>query len=118
MYFLGFDLGSSSVKASLLDGASGKVVAAAFSPESEMKINAPKPGWAEQDPAMWWENVKRATSKLLAKASVNIEDIKAIGIAYQMHGLVVVDKNQQVLRPSIIWCDSRAGETGEKAFKS
>jgi len=118
MYFLGFDIGSSSVKASLIDGVSGKLIAADTSPQNEMKIDAPRPGWAEQDPALWWDNVKAATASVLAaaqKQGIQV-DIKAIGIAYQMHGLVLVDKDQKVLRPSIIWCDSRAGEIGGKAF--
>src|SRR4051812_19252043 len=104
MYFLGYDIGSSSVKASLLEGATGKLIASATSPDTEMKISAPQPGWAEQDPLVWWNNVKSATSKILSSSSVNAADIKAIGIAYQMHGLVIVDKNQEVLRPCIIWC--------------
>lgn len=118
MYFLGFDIGSSSVKAALVDGATGKLIASATAPEMEMRIEAPQAGWAEQNPELWWENVKAATAKIVAKASVNAADIKALGISYQMHGLIVVDKNQQVLHPSIIWCDSRAAEIGEKAFKA
>ncbi len=117
MYFLGYDIGSSFIKASLIDGATGGLVASASAPGTEMKIAAPKVGWAEQDPETWWNNVKDVTGKLLSGISVNPKDIKAIGISYQMHGLVVVDKNQRVLRPSIIWCDSRATEIGEKAFK-
>lgn len=116
MYFLGYDIGSSSVKASLLDGNSGKIVASAASAEQE--ILAPKPGWAEQDPEMWWKNVKAVTAKLISDSGVKAENIQAIGIAYQMHGLVVVDKDQKVLRPAIIWCDSRAAEIGQKAFTS
>ena len=77
-----------------------------------------KPGWAEQDPGNWWENLKLATQAVLAESGVNAEDIKAIGISYQMHGLVCVDKNQQVLRPAIIWCDSRAVPYGQKAFET
>lgn len=116
MYFLGFDVGSSAVKASLIEGASGNLVVSAVSPDEEMKISAPQPGWAEQDPETWWENVKRATAIILKTSRVNRDDIKAIGISYQMHGLVLVDKNQRVLRPSIIWCDSRAATIGEKAI--
>ncbi len=116
-YLLGFDVGSSSVKASLVEVESGKCVASAFYPETEAPIIAHKTGWAEQDPLMWWENAKLSLKKIMAEAHVKGEEIKAIGISYQMHGLVCVDKNQQPLRPAIIWCDSRAVPYGEKAFK-
>ena len=117
-YLLGFDVGSSSVKASLVDSDSGVCVASAFFPEKEAPIIAVKSGWAEQDPQMWWDNAKLSLKKVMADSSVKGEDIKAIGISYQMHGLVCVDKNQNVLRPSIIWCDSRAVPYGEKAFEN
>lgn len=117
-YLLGFDVGSSSVKASLVDSDSGVCVASAFYPEKEAPIIAVKSGWAEQDPRMWWDNAKLSLKKVMADSSVKGEDIKAIGISYQMHGLVCVDKNQNVLRPSIIWCDSRAVPYGEKAFEN
>jgi len=112
---LGYDVGSSSIKAMLMDAESGKVLAAATSPEKELEIVAKQIGWAEQDPAVWWEHVKTATKKIHAKAEFDVGDVHAIGISYQMHGLVVVDKNKKVLRPSIIWCDSRAVQIGEKA---
>ncbi|MHC4951068.1 MAG: xylulokinase [Planctomycetota bacterium] len=117
MYVLGYDCGTSSIKATLLDTQSGKVVASAISPEKEMPIISQMSGWAEQHPEDWWDNVKTATQKVLAKSNVNPADVKAIGISYQMHGLVLVDTKKQVLRPSIIWCDSRAVETGQKAFE-
>ncbi len=117
-YLLGFDVGSSSVKASLVDSDSGVCVASAFYPEKEAPIIAVKSGWAEQNPQMWWDNAKLSLKKVMADSSVKGEDIKAIGISYQMHGLVCVDKNQNVLRPSIIWCDSRAVPYGEKAFEN
>lgn len=117
-YLLGFDVGSSSVKASLVDSDSGVCVASAFYPEKEAPIIAVKSGWAEQDPQMWWDNAKLSLKKVMADSSVKGEDIKAIGVSYQMHGLVCVDKNQNVLRPSIIWCDSRAVPYGEKAFEN
>lgn len=117
-YLLGFDVGSSSVKASLVDSDSGVCVASAFYPEKEAPIIAVKSGWAEQDPQMWWDNAKLSLKKVMADSSVKGEDIKAIGISYQMHGLVCVDKNQNILRPSIIWCDSRAVPYGEKAFEN
>ena len=116
MYLLGYDIGSSSVKASLVDAQSGKCVATAFYPKSEAAIIAVKPGWAEQEPASWWENLKLATADIMASSAVCPKDIKAIGISYQMHGLVCVDKDRNPLRPSIIWCDSRAVPYGQKAF--
>ncbi|MBR6732408.1 MAG: carbohydrate kinase, partial [Bacteroidales bacterium] len=116
MYLLGYDIGSSSVKASLVDAQTGKCVSSAFYPKSEAAILAVKPGWAEQDPASWWENLKLATADIMASSGADPKDIKAIGISYQMHGLVCVDKDHNVLRPSIIWCDSRAVPYGQKAF--
>ena len=117
MYLLGYDIGSSSVKASLVNAESGKCVSSAFFPKAEAEIIAVKPGWAEQNPESWWENLKLATQAVLTKSGVDARDIKAIGISYQMHGLVCVDKNGQVLRPAIIWCDSRAVPYGQKAIE-
>lgn len=117
MYYIGYDLGSSSVKAALIVASTGKSVGITQYPEKEMDIIAEKSGWAEQDPNLWWKNICKVTQKLLEQTGVSSNKVKGIGIAYQMHGLVVVDKNQQVLRPSIIWCDSRAVEIGNKAFK-
>ncbi len=116
MYLLGYDIGSSSVKASLVNAETGKCVSTAFFPKTEAAIIAVKPGWAEQNPENWWENLKLATQAIIAESGANAAEIMAIGISYQMHGLVCVDKNQQVLRPSIIWCDSRAVPYGQKAF--
>ncbi|MGE0079154.1 MAG: xylulokinase [Bacteroidales bacterium] len=116
MYLLGYDIGSSSVKASIIDAESGACVASAFSPKEEMPILAKRAGWAEQDPEMWWQNLKLATREILLEGEIKPDLIKAIGISYQMHGLVVVDKSQKVLRPSIIWCDSRAVAYGKSAF--
>lgn len=118
MYLLGYDIGSSSVKASLVHAVSGKCVSTAFFPKTEAEIVAVKQGWAEQHPQMWWENLKLSTQAILAESGVNPADIKAIGISYQMHGLVCVDKNQEVLRPAIIWCDSRAVPYGKQAFEA
>ncbi len=114
-YLLGYDVGSSSVKAVLLDIEKNQIVADAVSPEKELDITAPQAGWAEQHPHLWWDHVKLATKKINQK--IKIENIKAIGISYQMHGLVMLDKDFSVLYPSIIWCDSRAVEIGNKAFK-
>ena len=116
-YLLGFDVGSSSVKASLVDVESGEIVSSAFYPEKEAPIMAVKAGWAEQDPQMWWENAKLSLKKVMNETGAKGEDIQAIGISYQMHGLVCVDKAHKVLRPSIIWCDSRAVPYGERAFR-
>lgn len=118
MYLLGYDIGSSSVKACLVEAASGKIIASDFYPKEEMKITAVKPGWAEQEPEEWWSNLKNAHQSIMTKSGIKAEDIKAIGITWQMHGLVLVDKDQKVLRPSIIWCDSRAVPYGEKAFNA
>ena len=118
MYLLGYDIGSSSVKASLVHAETGKCVASAFFPKSEAPIISLRSGWAEQEPSMWWENLKLCTEAVLSSSKVDPQDIKAIGISYQMHGLVCVDKDYNVLRPAIIWCDSRAVPYGEKAFKN
>jgi xylulokinase len=115
-FLLGYDVGSSSIKVSLLEAATGKTVASATSPASEMAMLAPKSGWAEQSPELWWQEAVHATAKLKKAFPFDKTEVGAIGIAYQMHGLVLVDKDLQPLRPSIIWCDSRAVEIGERAF--
>ncbi len=117
MLLLGIDLGSSSIKVSVIDGANSKALSSASYPPTEMEISAPRPGWAEQDPEIWWKNFTLALHACLEPLGKKKESIGAIGIAYQMHGLVIVDKKGTVLRPSIIWCDSRAVETGERAFE-
>lgn len=117
MYLLGYDIGTSSVKASLVDVATGETAASAQYPDAEAPITAKQPGWAEQEPEMWWEELKQATKRVFAKADVKNE-IGAIGISYQMHGLVCVDKDGKPLRPSIIWCDGRAVPYGNKAFET
>ncbi|MCK4879242.1 MAG: carbohydrate kinase [Bacteroidales bacterium] len=117
MYLLGYDVGSSSVKASLINAESGRSVASAFYPKKEMKIDAPRAGWAEQDPEQWWTNLMLATNDVMQSAEIDPSSIKSIGIAYQMHGLVLVDKDHQLLRSSIIWCDSRAVSHGDHAME-
>lgn len=117
-FLLGFDVGSSSVKASLVNVETGECAASAFYPEHEAPIKAVRAGWAEQDPQMWWSYAKSALAKVMAVTGAKGEDVKAIGISYQMHGLVCVDKEQQVLRDAIIWCDSRAVPYGTRAFKT
>ena len=116
MYLLGYDLGSSSVKASLVNAQTGECVSSAFFPKKEMEIISVKAGWAEQNTETWWENLKLATKAVLDESEIHANLIKAIGISYQMHGLVLVDENQQAIRNSIIWCDSRAISYGEKAM--
>ena len=116
MYLLGYDIGSSSVKASLVDAQTGKCLGSAFYPKTEAAIIAVKPGWAEQEPSSWWENLKLATADVMNSSKVSPEDIKAICISYQMHVLVCVDKDGNDLPPTIIWCDSRAVPYGQKAF--
>lgn len=117
-YFLGLDIGSSSVKVSIFDGEKGQVIASAFAPQTEAPIASPKNGWAEQNPADWWAYFKTAWQSALRDTRVDAHDIRAIGITYQMHGLVLVDKDLQVLRPSIIWCDSRAVPYGNRALEA
>ena len=116
-YLLGYDIGSSSVKASLVSIETGKSVASAFYPDSEAPIKALNPGWAEQEPDDWWTYLKNVTAKVMQMSGAKGNEIEAIGISYQMHGLVCVDKNGKALRPAIIWCDSRAVPYGDKAFR-
>lgn len=117
-FLLGFDVGSSSVKASLVDIESGECAASAFYPSEEAPIKALKTGWAEQDPEMWWANAKLSLADIMAKTGAKGSDIKGIGISYQMHGLVCVDRQMRPVRDSIIWCDSRAVPYGEEAFQA
>ncbi len=117
MYLLGYDIGSSSVKAALVDAATGQCVASDFYPKSEAPIKALRPGWAEQDPANWWKYIKETTASILSSSNIDPHDIAAIGISYQMHGMVAIDRKGDVIRDAIIWCDSRGVPFGEKAFK-
>jgi len=116
MYLLGLDVGSSSVKAAIVDASSGKALSLVQQPAIEMGMISKFPGWAEQHPEVWWTNTVTAIKKAIGKAGINGTDIASIGIAYQMHGLVLVDDQLSVLRPAIIWCDSRAVEIGQHAF--
>jgi len=118
MFLLGYDIGTSSIKATLMDADTQQVIASATAPAKEMEIIAQQAGWAEQHPQMWWLNVEAATAQILATARIDTADIGAIGITYQMHGLVVVDKNLEPLRPAIIWCDSRAVQIGDRAAET
>ena len=118
MLLLGIDIGTSSIKVSVVDGESQNCIASAQYPETESEIISLQSGWAEQSPDKWWEDVQQAIKKVNNSGKYNPQDIGAIGIAYQMHGLVLLDKDGKVLRNSIIWCDSRAVPYGEKAFKN
>ena len=118
MLSIGYDLGSSSVKAVLYHTQTKEVKASASYPEREMAINAPQENWAEQNPQDWWTNIEKVTHLLFEKTKEARANVTSIGIAYQMHGLVTLDKDGDVVRPAIIWCDSRAVETGNKAFKA
>lgn len=118
MYLMGIDVGTSSIKVSVVNGETGQAVASSWFPKKEAEILAVQSGWAEQDPETWWTYTKQAIQDLVQSNTFNPKAIGAIGIAYQMHGLVVVDKDQNALRPSIIWCDSRAVPFGNSAFKS
>lgn len=116
MYYIGFDIGSSSIKASIVDGDSKKSIATAGYPDEEMSMIAKKPGWAEQEPEDWWKYVCEASKRVIKKAGIDKDQILGIGLSYQMHGLVLVDKDHRVLRPSIIWCDGRAVSEGNASF--
>lgn len=116
-YFIGYDLGSSSVKVAIVDSITGENILSIHEPKGEMSIISQHADWAEQNPDDWWDFVCTATRRALNESNIRSSDIKAIGISYQMHGLVVVDKNKKSLRNSIIWCDSRAVNIGEKAFQ-
>jgi xylulokinase len=118
MYSIGYDIGSSSIKCTILEIETGKVASSGSYPNTEMKISSPAPGWAEQDPELWWEYVVTLTRKALSQKKKIAANISSIGISYQMHGLVCVDNAKKVLRPSIIWCDSRAVQIGQRAFEN
>jgi len=115
-YYIGYDVGSSSVKVALVNALSGKNLVVLKEPENEMAITALQTGWAEQDPQDWWKYICKGTKRVIKEAQIDASKIEGIGISYQMHGLVVTDKNLKPLRNSIIWCDSRAIDVGKKAF--
>ncbi|KAF2509418.1 carbohydrate kinase [Flavobacterium zhairuonense] len=116
MYYIGYDIGSSSVKAAIVEAETGKKVIVLNEPQNEMEILSIHPDWAEQDPEMWWQYICTATKRAIKEANIDASKIQGIGISYQMHGLVIVDQEGAPLRNSIIWCDSRAVEIGNKAF--
>jgi xylulokinase len=116
MLLLGIDIGTSSIKVSVVDAQTQQRIVSVNWPETETEIISKQPGWAEQNPDTWWEHTQLAIQKANSSNLYNPKDIAAIGISYQMHGLVITDKDNNVLRDSIIWCDSRAVEIGNKAF--
>lgn len=114
-FTIGYDIGSSSVKIALVEADTNKKLAVITEPQQEMPIYAEKAHWAEQDPEMWWDYLCKGTQRIIEENAIEASQILAVGISYQMHGLVVLDQNKELLRKSIIWCDSRAVEIGEKA---
>ena len=118
MLLLGYDIGSSSVKAAIIEADTGKCLSSAYYPKTEAPIKALRQGWAEQAPDQWWDYLRHATSELLAGSRIDPADIAAVGISYQMHGLVAIDRDGTPLRDAIIWCDSRGVNYGEKAFQT
>lgn len=117
MYNIGYDIGSSSVKVAIVEAKTGKNIISLFEPANEMEIIAYHKDWAEQDPEIWWEYCCIATKRAIKEANIDTSKITDVGISYQMHGLVVVDKEGNSLRNAIIWCDSRAVAIGDHAFE-
>ena len=116
MYYIGYDIGSSSIKVALVEAKSGKKIVVVNEPQNEMEIVSLHPNWAEQNPEIWWEHICVATKRAIRESNIDASKIAGIGISYQMHGLVIVDEKHNPLRNAIIWCDSRAIEIGNKAF--
>src|SRR5215213_1683580 len=102
-YFLGIDTSTTSSKALLID-EHGEVIAVASSPHT---LQTPRPLWSEQDPREWWEAVSASIRSALEKAGIGGEQIAAVGLTGQMHGLVLLDETGNVLRPAILWNDQR-----------
>ena len=117
MYLLGYDIGSSTIKAAVINTDTNETVDVVQYPETEMDMISRQSGWAEQQPEVWWQDFTYATRKLISKNNIDVREIRGIGIGYQMHGLVLIDRDHHVLRPSIVWCDSRAVSIGKKAFQ-
>src|SRR4029078_9295905 len=102
---LGIDLSTTGAKALLID-PEGRVVGSATTP---LSLSSPHPLWSEQEPREWWEDTANSIAKVLADTRVAGPDIAAIGLTGQMHGLVVLDSELEVLRPAILWNDQRCG---------
>ncbi|MEO8532299.1 MAG: FGGY family carbohydrate kinase [Flavobacterium sp.] len=117
MYYIGYDIGSSSVKVALVEAETGKKIVVLHEPQNEMEIVSLHSDWAEQDPEIWWQHICVATKRAIREANIEASKIQGIGISYQMHGLVIVDDSGNPLRNAIIWCDSRAVEIGNQAFE-
>lgn len=117
MYLIGYDIGSSSIKAALVDADTHQTIKVVQYPENEMDMISRQTGWAEQQPELWWQNLCFATKKLLTSVDIDRSQIKSVGLGYQMHGLVLINEQRRPLRPAIIWCDSRAVAIGDKAFE-
>ena len=117
MYYIGYDIGSSSVKVALVEAATGKKIVVLHEPQNEMEIVSLHADWAEQDPEIWWQHICTATKRAIRESNIEASKIQGVGISYQMHGLVIVDEACNPLRNAIIWCDSRAVAIGDKAFE-
>lgn len=117
MYYLGLDIGSSSIKVALVRVATGKSIGLVQEPQTEMPMLALQNGWAEQDPEDWFKHVCAGIARIKKEQNITDAAIVGIGISYQMHGLVLLDVDGIVLRNAIIWCDSRAVEIGQQAFE-
>lgn len=116
-YYIGFDIGSSSVKVAIVNAITGENVLSIHEPKHEMSILSEQSDWAEQNPNDWWGHLCTGTKRVIRESKIDASKIGAVGISYQMHGLVVVDKEGEPLRNAIIWCDSRAVAIGNKAFQ-
>ncbi|HYP54644.1 MAG TPA: FGGY family carbohydrate kinase, partial [Pyrinomonadaceae bacterium] len=104
MIFLGIDVGTGGSRAVSVDRA-GRVVASAT--VEHAPFASPRVGWAEQEAGDWWRASAEAVRAVLARDGVRAEEVGAVGLTGQMHGAVLLDKRDELLRPSIIWCDQR-----------
>jgi len=105
MNYLGIDVGTGGTRALIMD-VQGQVVASASA--EHQHFASPRPGWAEQDPRNWWQACGVAVRKALQSGNIRAEDIGCVGFSGQMHGAVLLDSADEVVRPAIIWCDQRS----------